>query len=52
MHFSPLLTWSVLAILYLIIVGLGGPVGILLWPAVVVHAIIAVLLLPTIRQNG
>ncbi|HEX8891967.1 MAG TPA: hypothetical protein VF783_01520 [Terriglobales bacterium] len=26
--------------LYLIIVGLGGSVGILLWPAVVVHAII------------
>lgn len=38
--------------LYLIIVGLGGSVGILLWPAVVVHAIIVVLLLRTIRQDG
>ena len=50
-HFSALLTWSVLAMLYLTIVGLCGSVGILLWPAVVVHGI-AVLLLRTIRQDG
>ena len=51
-HFSALLTWSVLAMLYLIIVGLSGSVGMLFWSAVVVHAIIAVLLLRTIRQDG
>ena len=47
-----MLTWSVLAMLYLIVVGLGGSAGILLWPAVGVHAIIAVLLLRTIWQDG
>jgi hypothetical protein len=47
-----MLTWSVLAMLYLAIVGLGGSAGILLWPAVGVHAIIAVLLLRAIRHVG
>ncbi len=47
-----MLTWSVLAMLYLIIVGLGGSAGILLWPAVGVHAIIAVFLLRAIRHDG
>lgn len=40
--FYGMLTWSVLAMLYLIRIGIrGAPVGILLWPAVVVHAAIA-----------
>lgn len=47
-----MLTWSVLAMLFLIMVGLGGSAGILLWPAAVVHAIIALLLLRAIRQDG
>jgi len=40
--FYGMLTWSVLAMLYLIIVGVSGSAGILLWLAVVVHAAIAV----------
>ena len=47
-----MLTWSVLAMLYLAITGLGGSAGILLWPAVGVHAIIAVLLLRALRHVG
>jgi hypothetical protein len=40
-----MLTWSVLALLYLLRTGIrGAPVGLLLWPAVVVHAVFAVLL--------
>jgi hypothetical protein len=40
-----MLTWSVLAMLYLLRIGIrGAPVGSLLWPAVVVHGVIAVLL--------
>ena len=42
--FYGMLTWSLLAMVYLTAVGFGGQVGILLWPAVVVHATIAVLL--------
>ena len=40
-----MLTYSTLAMAGLIIVGLRGRVGVLLWPAVVVHAAIAALLL-------
>jgi hypothetical protein len=40
-----ILTYSVLAMLYLIYVGIRGElVGLLLWPAVAVHAIIIILL--------
>ncbi len=42
--FYGMLAWSVLAALYLIVVGLGGRAGILLWPMVAVHALLAVLL--------
>jgi hypothetical protein len=43
-----MLTWSVLAMLYLLRIGIRGvPVGVILWPAVVVHAAIAVLLVVT-----
>jgi hypothetical protein len=40
-----MLTYSALAMLYLIFFGVrGGAVGLLLWPGVVVHAILIVLL--------
>jgi hypothetical protein len=40
-----MLTYSTLAMLYLVYIGVRGEaVGLLLWPAVVVHAIIVVLL--------
>lgn len=39
-----MLTYTALATLYLITVGIAGDVGILLWPAVGVHAILAFLL--------
>ena len=40
-----MLTWSMLAMVYLIVIGLTGLAGFLLWPAVVVHGAIALLLL-------
>ena len=42
--FYGMLAWSLLAMFYLTAVGLGGQTGILLWPAVVVHVAIAILL--------
>jgi hypothetical protein len=39
-----MLTYTALATLYLIALGIRGDVGILLWPAVVVHAILTLLL--------
>lgn len=39
-----MVTYSTLVMLYLIVAGLRGTAGILLWPAVAVHAIIVVLL--------
>lgn len=46
--FQPLcgmLTYSTLAMLYLIVIGIRGEgVGLLLWPGVIVHAILIVLL--------
>jgi len=44
-----MLAWSVLAMVYLIVIGLNGPAGILSWPAVVAHGAIALLLLWTRR---
>jgi hypothetical protein len=42
---SGMLTYSLLAMLYLIYLGLGGQwAGILLWPAVAVHAVLTILL--------
>ncbi len=42
---APLLALSVLAALYLLVVGVGGATaGLLLWPAFAAHAILAVLL--------
>ena len=47
-HFQPLrgmLTYSILAMLYLIVIGLRREAfGLLLWPAVAVHAVLIVLL--------
>jgi len=43
--FCGMLTYTVLVMIYLLAVGLGGHAGILLWPAVVAHAILATLLL-------
>jgi hypothetical protein len=43
--FHGLVTYSVLAMLLLIYIGVrGGGVGLLLWPAVVVHAMLIILL--------
>jgi hypothetical protein len=47
-----ILTWSVLAMLYLLRVGIrGAPVGPILWPALVVHGVIAVLLVWSLRSQ-
>ena len=47
-----MLTYSTLAMLYLIRIGIrGAPVGLLLWPMVVVHAIIVVLLVWAWRKE-
>ena len=40
-----MLTYTVLVMIYLMVVGIGGHAGTLLWVAVVAHAILAVLLL-------
>lgn len=39
-----MLTYSALAACGLVVVGLRGPVGVLLWPAAVVHGAVAILL--------
>jgi len=44
-----LLTYSVLVMLYLIVVGIGGAAGVLLWPAVVVHGLLSALLIVAAR---
>jgi len=44
MNLSDLLTYSLLATLYLLYLGLAGEfTGVLLWPAVVLHAVLTVL---------
>jgi hypothetical protein len=45
-------TYSTLAMLYLGYVGLKGGVGILLWPAVAVHAGLSVVLVRARWMNG
>src|SRR5271167_4730963 len=47
-----MLTYSLLAMLYLIYVGLNGEAGILLWPGVAVHAGLSVLLVRTWQKEG
>jgi len=39
-----MLTYTTLAAVYLIAVGIRGDVGVLLWPAVVLHAVLAFIL--------
>jgi len=50
--FYGMLTYTVLVMIYLLVVGIGGDAGILLWPAAVVHAILAVLLLLAGHRKG
>src|SRR5215469_9131428 len=45
--FYGMLTYNALATLYLTVVGLGGQAGIMLWPAVAVHAAILALFVRT-----
>jgi len=49
--FQGMLTYSVLAMLYLIYVGVSGVAGILLWPGVAVHAVLSVLLILMWRKQ-
>jgi len=43
--FYGMLTYTVLVMIYLLFVGSSGHAGVLLWPAVVLHAVLAALLL-------
>jgi hypothetical protein len=49
--FFGMLTYSLLAMLYLVYVGGNGGVGILLWPAVAVHGGLALLLVSAWRKE-
>jgi len=49
--FLGMLTFSVLAMLYLVYVGINGAAGILLWPAVAAHASLSVLLILAWRKG-
>ena len=49
--FFGMLTYSLLAMLYLVYVGVNGGVGILLWPLVAVHAGLSVLLVRAWRKE-
>jgi len=47
-----LLTYSTLIMAYLIDVGIGGAAGIILWPAVAVHALLSILLFISARASA
>jgi len=50
---SGMLTYSVLAALYLAFIGIGGNwVGSLLWPAVLIHILLSILLLRAWLKDG
>lgn len=49
--FFGMLTYSLLAMLYLVYVGVNGVSGILLWPGVAAHAVLAVLLIGLWRKG-
>ena len=49
--FFAMLTYNLLAVLYLVYVGISGGAGILLWPAVAEHAGLSVLLLWVWRKE-
>jgi hypothetical protein len=46
-----MLTYDLLAALYLIYVAVNGPAGILLWPVVVIHAGLSILLIRTWQKE-
>ena len=50
--FYGMLTYTVLVMVYLLVVGKAGHAGVLLWRAVVAHAILAVLLLLARFRKG
>jgi hypothetical protein len=50
--FHTMLTYSTLVLLYLVVVGIGGHAGILLWPAVAYHACLSVLLVLLWRKQA
>ena len=50
--FFGMLTYTLLATLYLFYVGVRGEAGILLWPAVAVHVVLSVLLLWLWRKEA
>jgi hypothetical protein len=48
-----MLTYSLTVTLYLVYIGIaGGPTGILLWPAVVLHLILTILLARALTSGG
>jgi hypothetical protein len=49
--FLGMLTYSLLAMLYLVYVGVNGGVGILLWPGVAAHGALSVLLVRAWRKE-
>ena len=46
-----MLAYGVLVMVYLIVVAIGGTKGILLWPAIVVHALLSVSLIVAARAH-
>jgi hypothetical protein len=50
--FYTMLTYSTLVLLYLVVVGIGGHAGILLWPAVAYHACLSVVLVLLWRKQA
>jgi hypothetical protein len=47
-----LLTYSVLVLLFLIVMGISGAAGILLWPAVFIHALTSALLTIAVTRRA
>jgi hypothetical protein len=47
-----MLIYSTLAMVYLVVVGITGSGGILLWPAVIAHALLSVLLVRVVVTKG
>jgi len=47
-----LLAYSTLVMLYLIDLGIGGVAGVLLWPAVVIHALLSAALIVAARRTS
>jgi len=45
-----MLTYTIVVTLYLVMVGEGGGAGLLLWPAVLFHSVLAVLFIRELRR--